>query len=81
MIIIYVLAVFLGLISGWVVAFLCKDELVKGREWFRRVFVFGIVLCVWFALTGKYVSSSSFLFLGIVGILSYIKSFDKKFVK
>jgi hypothetical protein len=60
-------------IGHWL-AYLCKDELVKGREWFRRLMVWSFVL----ALVGGFFFNASiglaFVFILIVAAVSYYKT-------
>ncbi len=65
---------------GLLVAYMGRDELVDGRMWFTALFVVGFLAGVWFFLTGKNVEGYSSFFILIISIVSYIKSFDKKWV-
>ncbi len=66
---------------GYWLAYLCKDELVKGREWFRRLMVWSFVLALVSFIFWTFVMGLSFMFILIVAGVSYHKSRDKKFVK
>ena len=66
---------------GFLIARLTADELIPGRLWFRRVFVFallGIIGC-WLFFTPE--SAWTCGFIAIVSLISYCKSFDKKWAK
>jgi len=70
----------LALPLGYLLAWLCKDEIVQGRKWFKIIsllsFVFGVIL-IFYNLTASF----TLLFISISTLVSLVKSFDKKFVK
>ncbi|MEK6889872.1 MAG: hypothetical protein AABW82_00345 [Nanoarchaeota archaeon] len=66
---------------GLLVAYMARDELIDGRIWFNVLFIVGVLAGVWFFLTGKNVEGYSSLFIAIISIVSYIKSFDKKWTR
>ena len=66
---------------GYLLAWLCKEELVEGRKWFRVLFVVFVILSVWFFLIGQKVMALTSVFIVIVAIVNYVLSSDKKFVK
>ena len=74
--IVLVLSVPVGLLVAW----LCSDELVRGRKWFKIIigvsFIIGIVA---FLLSNLSVFFTS-IFIIIVSLISFIKSFDKKWI-
>jgi len=76
-IILLILAVPVGFLLAW----MARDELVQGRKWFKILIIVGVVLGIWFYLTGLDVESFSSFFVAIVSLVSYVKSFDKKWVK
>ncbi|MBU3912888.1 MAG: hypothetical protein KKB21_04970 [Nanoarchaeota archaeon] len=67
---------------GYLLAYLCKEELVNGRRWFKLIswLSAGLIL----GLLVFYRDFSVILTLAyicIVSLISVHKSFDKKFVK
>ncbi|MDO8563935.1 MAG: hypothetical protein Q7R87_02915 [Nanoarchaeota archaeon] len=66
---------------GMLVAYMARDELIDGRKWFNVLFIVGVLAGVWFFLTGKNAEGYSSLFVAIIVIVSYIKSFDKKWTR
>ena len=67
---------------GWVLAWLCKDELVLGRKWFIVIIISFSVLflsCLIFYRKGSILLSLSYMI--IVTYVSLHKSKDDKFVK
>jgi len=71
----------LAIPSGYLLAWMTKEELVVGRKWFVRIIILGVIVGGWAALTGNYSIFWTCLFIVIVSFISYFKSFDKKFVK
>ncbi len=67
--------------AGYWLAYVCKDELVRGREWFRRVMVWSFVLASASFIFYSLHVGLTFIFILIVAGVSYYKSNDKKFVK
>lgn len=63
---------------GFLIAWLARDELIQGRKYL----IILITLC--FILMTIFLSSEFFVltlgFMSIVGWISYLKSFDKKWV-
>jgi len=72
------LIIVLAVPTGYMLAYLCRDELVLGRKWFRYLLILSFVLLAGFFFFGFYEISLTFLFIFIVVIVSYIKSRDKK---
>jgi hypothetical protein len=70
-----------GFLSGLLIANLCGDELVEIRPATKWLFIVGVLLGVWMFLIGKQVEGYVSLFAGIVGIVGYWKSWDKKLTK
>jgi len=68
--------------AGYILAYLCIDELVSGRKWFKLLalvsFILALVL-LFFYRNLTLIFTSAYIF--IVSLISYIKSKDKKFVK
>ena len=68
----------LAIPTGYLIAWMAKDELKQGRKWFRILVIGSILGVVWFWLTGKYVISWTLSFIGIVALVSLIKSGKSK---
>lgn len=66
---------------GFLVAWMARDELVQGRRWFKVLIILGFALGIWFYLTGLKAESLSSFFVAIVSLVSYVKGFDKSFVR
>jgi|GEM_PF-1385448 len=66
---------------GYLVAYLCRDELVQGRRWFRLisyVFAFLGILLIAFRM---YVEGLSSLFISIVALVALVKGMDKSWIR
>jgi hypothetical protein len=66
---------------GFLIAWLCRDELLSGRVWFRVLIIVSILSAIYFYLIGNSVITFSCLFILIISLVSFIKSFDKKWTK
>lgn len=66
---------------GYLIAWLCKDELKDGRKYFRIVLITAFALAVLSFAVGNYMMVYVFLFIAIVTFISYVKATDKKFIK
>jgi len=67
---------------GFLLAYLCREELVPGRKWFKMIS--WACLAVIFILLVAYRDYSVILTLAYISIISLVsvhKSFDRKFVK
>ena len=76
---IFILA--LAIPAGLLISWLARDELAKGRKWFASLFIIFILAAIWFYLTGIYLLVWASLFIGIIAFVSYMKSFDKNWIK
>ena len=77
-ILIAIIILVLAIPVGFLIAWLCRDELIEGRVWFRILVIVGVLGGLWFYLTGNTVISLTLFFIAIVALVSYIKSSDKK---
>lgn len=77
----WLIVVLLAVSTGFLIAYLAKDELVAGRKWFSWIFIIGLLAGICFFITNKISESYSFIFLAIICLISYLKSFDKKKVR
>lgn len=66
---------------GYWLAYVARDELVDGRKWFKTIIIVGILLGIWFFLTGFKASGYTSFFVSILGIIAYVKSYDKKWIR
>ena len=70
---------------GYLLAWLCRDELVSERKYFKIISTASIVLAFVFLLLinieEKFVIVMSLIYIGVVSLISETKSYDKKFVK
>ena len=80
-----IIGVLLAFPAGYLLAYLCRDELVAGRIYFKLIAGICIVLIFVFLLLidikDKFVIVFSLIFIGIVSLISLNKSYDKKFVR
>jgi len=73
-----VTAVPIGLLLAW----LCKDELVDGRKWFRLIiYVSAILFLICLFVYNSIIVLGSFVYLMILSAVALKKSYNKKFVK
>lgn len=72
-----IVVILLAIPVGYLIAYLCKDELVAGRRYFRGLVIAGFVLGVTFYLFGYSVIALTCFFIVIVSFISYIKGNDK----
>ena len=70
----------LGFPAGYLLAYLCKEELVSGRKWFLAIMIISIISGIIFLFFNLVASLTSF-FIAIVSFVSLIKSYDKRFTK
>ncbi len=79
--ILFVLLIFItAFLTGYLLAWLCKDELKQGRKWFKILSLSSIILSFVFIFFDSKISLT-FLFMAIVTFISLKKSYDKKFIK
>ncbi len=70
----------LALPIGYLLAYLTRDELVKGRKYFKLIILMSSVLAVIFLFFNSIVSLG-LIFMSLVTLISLAKSYDKRFVK
>lgn len=75
-----VMIIVLAFPVGYLLAYLCKDELVSGRRWFMGLLSLGLVLGIFFLFFNLSIALT-LIFVFIVSFISLKKSYDKKFVK
>jgi hypothetical protein len=64
--------------TGYLLAWLCRDELIDGQKWFYAIVICSVMFGGWFFLIGERVIGESCLFIAVVGFISLMKSSDKK---
>lgn len=79
--IVLVAIILLSVPIGYLIAYLCRDELVVGRKWFRAIAIVSILLLIYFAIIDNYAISLTLLFISVVSIISLWKSHDKKLTR
>jgi len=67
---------------GYLLAYLCKEELVTGRKWFKMISwaCLALILVLLFVYR-DYSVILTLTYIAVVSLISVHKSFDKKFVK
>jgi len=67
---------------GYLLAYLCRDELVKGRVYFRFIAILCAIL-TWISaiFEMELVIAATLCYIGIISVISFWKSHDRKFVK
>jgi len=76
-----ILILIVSIPAGLLIAYACRDELIDGRKWFRILFIAGIIFGVGLRLAGYYSASWTSYAIAIIAMISYIKSFDKKWTR
>lgn len=67
--------------AGFLVSWFSRDELVKGRKWFRILIIVSAIGIVWFWLIDSRYTSLTFGFIFLLSIVSLMKSHDKKWTR
>jgi len=75
-----IILLLLAIPVGYLIAWLCKDELVAYRRYFRILIIVGIIGGIGFCLYGFIVESLTLWFVFIVGLMSFVLSGNKKFL-
>jgi hypothetical protein len=78
-----VLGLLLAFPAGWLLAYLCRDELVIYRNWFKAIILISFITSVIIAFINfkeKWTIIFSLMFLIIISGISLFKGFDKKFI-
>lgn len=80
----YLLILLAGFPFGYLLAWLCKEELVPGRKWFVALSVVCLITAIILSFTNftyKFISILSMFFIIIISLVAVWKSYDKKFVR
>lgn len=68
--------------AGYLLAYLCKEELVMGRKWFKGIsWICLMVIIILLQVYRNYSIILTLSYLAIVSLISVHKGYDKKFVK
>jgi drug/metabolite transporter (DMT)-like permease len=76
-----IIILLLAVPARFLIAWMARDELVDGRKWFAALAVVSFILGALFFILGKNEIGLSLAFILVVSLISYWKSFDKKWVK
>lgn len=76
-----VVLILLSIPAGYWIAWLCRDELIMGRRWFKAIVILSVLLGLMFLFYNRIEIALMMLFVLIVSFISYKKSFDKKWTK
>jgi hypothetical protein len=79
--IIEIILLVLAIPTGFLIAWMARDELVDGKNWFKMLVVASIVLAGLFWIFGFAHISLTCVFIAIVSFVSIVKSSDKKWTK
>jgi len=76
----YAVILLSGIPVGYLLAWLCRDELVDGRKYFFIIAILSLILSVitFFIFIP---AALTLLFILIVSLISFWKSYDKRLVK
>ena len=66
---------------GYLIAWLAKDELILGRKWFKLIILTSIILGIVYYFIGNFIIMLTNLFIAILGVVSLMKSYDKRLTK
>ena len=81
MMIIELILLALAVPTGFLIAWMARDELVDGRRWFAALAVICAVLMILFANLGFGYITLTLVFIAIVSFISLIKSKDERWTK
>lgn len=76
-----IIILILAIPSGFLISWLCREELVSGRKWFKILIVLSVALGIGCGLFGYYAAAWTMGFAAVVSMVSYWKSFDGKWTK
>lgn len=66
---------------GYLIALLCRDELVAGRVWFEIIILLSFVLGIAYYIKGESYIAWTLAFISIIALISLMKSYDKKWTR
>ncbi|MBS3089249.1 hypothetical protein J4402_05785 [Candidatus Pacearchaeota archaeon] len=76
-----IVVLILAIPTGFLLSWLCREELVSGRKWFKALIIFSVVLGIGCWLFGYFSAAWTLAFIAIASMISYWKSFDGKWTK
>ena len=76
-----IIFLFLAIPTGYILAYLSRDELVAGRKWFKVIIIASFLTGIWFYFTGQTFITYTTAFILIATFISLTKSYDKKWTK
>ena len=79
--IIQTILLILAIPAGFLIAWMARDELVQGREWFRGLVIAPLALAGLFWLLGISYLCPTLVFIAIISFISFVKSKDRKWTK
>lgn len=65
-------------IAGFCIAWMGRDELVKGRKWFVALFIVSVVIGVFYLFIGERALGESLFMMSIVSLASLATSYYKR---
>lgn len=68
-----ILVLLLAIPTGYLIAYLTKDELKQGKEWFRWIMIISFLLTLLFYFIGMNVEALTCGFILIVTTISFLK--------
>ena len=71
----------LAIPSGYLIAWLARDELVAGRMWFKVLIYLSLIIGVIFYFLERFYISLTMGFIIVVSAISLRKSHDKKWTR
>jgi len=80
----YALILLAGFPAGYLLAWLCRDELVAGKKWFfllAVVSLVGAVVLSFISFAFKFISILTLFFIIIISLVAVWKSHDRWWVK
>lgn len=79
--IIKIIILILAIPAGFFVSYLARDELVQGRNWFLALIILSGICGIVLSGFGFVPEALTSFFVTIFSIVSYWKSFDKKWTR
>ena len=68
----------LSIPTGFLIAYMARDELVQGRKWFITLILLSLFTGIVLLIARSYAGVLACLFIVMVALISYKKSFDAK---
>ncbi len=71
----------LAIPSGYLIAWLAKDELIFGKRWFKLLIVLSLFSGIIFYFAGLNYIALTNAFIAIIALVSLMKSKDRRWIK